>query len=282
MDGGKGKGDYSAQIRAWDASVNANDGTNVLNYTLWTYVPSHSHMWGDNWYGEDLSLWSADDMRKEAVTPAYLPYHMEVARPGARPGMLEAPSMASSHTLATTTYTPKGIQSGAEVTPRLVLDGARVVSAVCRPYPVATVGVPERVDFDIKSTTFKFSVRVSSQDPTDQVTEIYVPFVHYAAHMDWDTGSISRESSQASLSDVSADEPLKPRSNPAPLQLDIDVKTSVGSYTVDGQYLRWTYPIPANETVYTIEIKRTGGALAIHEIQPEPSWADMFASLLGC
>lgn len=34
---GKGKGDYSAQQKALDASLNAADGPNMLNWTVWTY-----------------------------------------------------------------------------------------------------------------------------------------------------------------------------------------------------------------------------------------------------
>jgi hypothetical protein len=37
------------QVRAWDASMNAMDGPNALNFTLWTYVPDNSHEWGDLW-----------------------------------------------------------------------------------------------------------------------------------------------------------------------------------------------------------------------------------------
>lgn len=30
--------------------MNALEGPNALNYTLWTYVPDNCHEWGDLWY----------------------------------------------------------------------------------------------------------------------------------------------------------------------------------------------------------------------------------------
>ncbi|KAG5642860.1 hypothetical protein DXG03_002037 [Asterophora parasitica] len=62
-DGGKYKGDYSKQEKALDASLNGGDGVNALNWTAWTYCVDHTHDWGDGWNMEDLSLWSADDLR---------------------------------------------------------------------------------------------------------------------------------------------------------------------------------------------------------------------------
>ena len=48
-DEGRSQGDYTNQQRAWDCSLNATDGVNCLNYTVWTYVPDNCHKWGDRW-----------------------------------------------------------------------------------------------------------------------------------------------------------------------------------------------------------------------------------------
>ncbi|KAJ3086571.1 hypothetical protein HK102_012891 [Quaeritorhiza haematococci] len=48
-------GDYSSQVRALDANLYALE-SNLLNFTLWNYCPDNNNTWGDNWNGEDLSL----------------------------------------------------------------------------------------------------------------------------------------------------------------------------------------------------------------------------------
>jgi hypothetical protein len=37
-----GRGDYTIHQRALDATLNASDGTNVINYTIWTYCVDKS------------------------------------------------------------------------------------------------------------------------------------------------------------------------------------------------------------------------------------------------
>lgn len=65
----------------------------------------------------------------------------------------------------------------------ILTDGARAVGAFSRPYPTATVGVPTRIDFDIKSSVFKMTVEVYPGEVIAEgvATEIYLPWVHYAS-----------------------------------------------------------------------------------------------------
>lgn len=232
---------------------------------------------------EDLALWSIDDCKRttggyEKSARSITPISSDASASSA----LLSASMASSQTLLPLPKVhPKGIESGAEVTPQLILDGARAPAAFCRPFPVATVGEPLHVEFDISSTSFKFRVRVRPDD-TQGVTEIYVPFVHYAKELDWEGASddSSRQNSQLSL--VSMDgTPTLSKYQGRPLELDINVTTSVGTWTVSGQYLYWSYPIPTRPTTYSIEIKRNGGQLPFLVAEKQPTWWDTLEQY-GC
>ncbi|KAI0085925.1 glycoside hydrolase superfamily [Irpex rosettiformis] len=220
-DNGKYKGDYTNQQKALDASLNAADGPNGLNYTIWTYCPDSSHMWGDGWNLEDLSLWSPDDVRKKEE------YRMEYAQASSAALLRRPPTVGmsiatpSSQTLASTRPgSPYHPSEHKEVITSMdnwenaydfLTDGARAVKAFCRPYPRATVGIPQDIQFDVKKASFTLKVLVRSEDaiterkdegsrpsssssvtvnPEDDeplATEIFVPLVHYAS-----TGIIDR------------------------------------------------------------------------------------------
>jgi hypothetical protein len=57
-------GDYATQIRAMDANMAALEH-NLLNYTIWNYSSDNNHEWGDQWNGEDLSLYSTSTSGKD-------------------------------------------------------------------------------------------------------------------------------------------------------------------------------------------------------------------------
>jgi hypothetical protein len=214
--------------------------------------------------GEDLSIWSKDDMELPSK-------HIESAPASSTSTSTSASNLSissGSTTLAPSpsapTYTPEGVHTGSDVTAALLTDGARAIRAISRPFPVATVGQIKKADFDIASTTFRLAVTVRPDDFTSTgiSTEIYLPFIHYAK---------SLENQKAYHDDKKSD------STNTALELDVEIKTTEGSYTTRGQYLTWTYPAPRRETTYTIEIKRKGGVIVqdVGYAQASGSWSDV-------
>ncbi|EST09872.1 Glycoside hydrolase, family 5 [Kalmanozyma brasiliensis GHG001] len=177
---GRGIGDYSAQTLALDASLNGCDGKNLLSYTLWTYCPDNTHQWGEDWNGEDLSIWSQDDVKG--------------ADAGDSSERARAASVSSerSKTLSTVSSgtnsrssinLPELVQGAGNYNAPSLLNGSRAAAAFCRPFPVATVGTPASIDFDIKSSEFSYAVDMTGAELDDAglATDIYLPFLHYGA-----------------------------------------------------------------------------------------------------
>ncbi|KAF7311611.1 Glycoside hydrolase family 5 protein [Mycena kentingensis (nom. inval.)] len=258
---GRGAGDYNQQEKALDASLNAADGPNAINWTAWTYCPDSSHEWGDGWNLEDLSLWSADDMR----TPRSPFYSIGTDESSATAGVYDSKAgLLKKSSGATATVLPVAPSSlslptrnGVEAAGwranayDFLTDGARAVRAFCRPWPTKLVGTPHSIDFDISSAHFRLVVRVRPQDrlipdaidEDDPATEIFVPLVHYA------DGRLLRDSSDT-RSVVSLEEELptgKASTNASTVNLvglhspqDMTASTSSASTEVASPDLRVT------------------------------------------
>lgn len=360
-------GDYTAQTKALDASLNACDGSNVLNYSIWTYCPDNSHYFGDLWNGEDLSVWSADDaeratkyrastsqvdlvgrihpnrsratskasslyasrnttpnastIRLSSLNPiapptlpgppssrisvatstngvpsspapsfANLPPPPEETSPYSTSSQLPPPSFNSTLTLGS---------ESSELLPINLNDGARAISAFCRPYPRKTVGTPLDINFDIRTSLFTLTILLEanevSADP-DITTEIYVPLIHYAAFPSRVSHQVANdvlEAQRAAAGSRSSDSPngssngkggslvtaetlapyLKSLSladeseYEDPRALALKVKVSAGRWETEGQILKWYYPRPESGSItLKIEVERLNG--------PIPTWVN--------
>eukprot|EP01062_Namystynia_karyoxenos_P011620 TRINITY_DN14175_c0_g1_i1.p1 TRINITY_DN14175_c0_g1~~TRINITY_DN14175_c0_g1_i1.p1 ORF type:complete len:773 (+),score=218.31 TRINITY_DN14175_c0_g1_i1:283-2319(+) len=64
LEGGRAyrDGDFSLQVRAMDRTMRAMEGA-LVSLTLWCYTADNDNERGDQWNGEDLSLWSRDQQR---------------------------------------------------------------------------------------------------------------------------------------------------------------------------------------------------------------------------
>ncbi|KZO92417.1 glycoside hydrolase family 5 protein [Calocera viscosa TUFC12733] len=300
-DGGKYKGDFSAQQRALDASLSATDGANLHGYTVWTYVTDHSHEWGDGWNMEDLSLYSVDDLRP---TGRDNPYASGLAsasssvtslspvqvQPGPTSPLLARqlppdPSMSAlSLALHNSPYLSLPAMDYATGNLyRFLTNGARAPRAFARPYPTATVGRPTEIEFDIASADFRMTVVVRPEDAPGKPlltedgddeedgalpTEVYIPVVHYASEALLRRGDKKPKNVPPKLRSRSSFF-TRSRLNASSATLvsalvDVDVQVSEGKFEIDGQTLKWWYPVPppgSDEVTYTLRVRRRLGPI---------------------
>ncbi|NPA37197.1 MAG: cellulase family glycosylhydrolase [Chlorobi bacterium] len=78
-------GDFSDQIKALDRSFDVVEA-NLFNYTLWNYTADNTNKRGDNWNGEDLSIFSLSQQKDKsdinsggrALEAAVRPYPVKI------------------------------------------------------------------------------------------------------------------------------------------------------------------------------------------------------------
>lgn len=234
---------------------------------------------------EDLSIWSVDDLVTIDITQT-----TDISTKLAESGSSTPSSQVSQPSISERSVgryigrvSPQVIREGKHIPPDLMLDGARAIGAFCRPYPIATVGMPTRLDFDIKSSKFELHADVDDTSRTgdDIYTEIYVPYVHYAT----DSAAMSRDA--ASTRPLSGPVQAKVKfdalqgqkdNSPQPLELDLKVDVSEGRFEIHGQYLRWWYKAPEpGQGVKTVKIviHRKSGPILARVEQSIPSWGDL-------
>lgn len=181
-------GDYSSQTSAMDANHYALEGSTANGFTLWLYEtevrgrPStdmyrsdtfkNNHEWGDLWNGEDLSIWSRDDLELpsggdirslDPTSPAYSESHSNGDQPGVEPRNLKraltSPSISSNYSQTTKGY--------------------RAAEAYLRPSPIYVSGRLDNHVFDLVNCTFIMSLTARAATSSEAPTEIYLPEFHF-------------------------------------------------------------------------------------------------------
>ncbi|KAF2717647.1 glycoside hydrolase family 5 protein [Polychaeton citri CBS 116435] len=181
-------GDYSSQSAAIDANMFAVEGSRAAGFTWWDYTAANSHQWGDQWNGEDLSIYSADDKQ--------LPTTVSFSEANASKASLATSS--ASTTVAGSSVPGPGNEEEPPVTPStlnktLTVDrmsstssgpsdtklGYRGAEAFIRPHPNAVHGNITTHAFDLRSATYTLAVTAKSSTPSEYPTEIFLPEFHF-------------------------------------------------------------------------------------------------------
>ena len=159
-------GNYQSQIKAMDAHLFALEGAK-LNYTLWNYCPINDNVWGDQWNGEDLSLWS-----KPAAHPPF-----EMFSDDANSGRHEL--LSSSSDRSDDTLVPAD-------SPNFPYDaalqaGSRAFKAFVRPAPILVCGGEfAKYNYDMSRATFDLTILPEIKlCKAGLATEIFVPPTHH-------------------------------------------------------------------------------------------------------
>lgn len=150
-----------------------------LNLYL-TLLHKNCHKWGDNWNGEDLSVYSPDDKELPA-NPANLS-----ASSLSRSSPSFSQSRASSQNTRVEPQTLKQALSTPSISTAsgrqsILSDkpGFRAAEAYIRPGPVAINGLLLQHEFDLKNCTFTLSLTGDTATPEEAPTVIFLPEFHY-------------------------------------------------------------------------------------------------------
>lgn len=301
---GKGKGDYTSQTAALDASLNACDGDNFLNYTLWTYAPDNTHLWGDGWNGEDLSVWSTDDLRENGLslplseTTTLNKSSSNVVASGKKdpsdPRHVLDLSDSSATLLSSNNDSNKvsKAEGGDVICYRgnlsALSNGSRSEAAFSRPFASAVVGTPLSMDFDASKSEFKLVIKATDSDIELAMqhglgTDVFVPFVHYAAQGFVQRGRAAMGSKiEAIESSASSIDGSQSSADDRGDVVAVDVEVSSGAWKLNGQTLTWFLdPLPSakagEELEYRLTMTRRGGNLGVHR---DPSTWQVFTEQL--
>ncbi|KAG0154128.1 hypothetical protein PDIDSM_1508 [Penicillium digitatum] len=138
--------------------------------------PVNNHEWGDQWNGEDLSIYSRDDLELPAGSttrppdphsPAYSESQSSGAEPNVGPrnlkGALSTPSISSDRSQPSLREQ----------------QGYRAAEAYLRPSPTYVSGKLDSHVFDLKNCAFTLSLTAKGATTATAPTEIYLPEFHF-------------------------------------------------------------------------------------------------------
>ncbi|KAI0186437.1 glycoside hydrolase family 5 protein [Xylaria flabelliformis] len=177
-------GDYSSQSAAMDANHFAVEGSGMEGYTLWVYTVTNDHQRGDQWNGEDLSIFSVDDQalpvsslpKTQAITSSSL---QNATVTSTRPEVDDETSITPTN-LRQTLANPSITSQPSSLNPELTnTPGYRAAEAYVRPAPVVASGKVTNYGFDLKNCNFTMNIDAPQGRSADSATVVFLPEYHF-------------------------------------------------------------------------------------------------------
>jgi len=172
-------GDYSSQSAALDANYFAVEGSQLEGHCLWLYTTNNDHQWGDQWNGEDLSIFSVDDKVPQlSAVPRDQSDHSSL-KPNSERDVPEDGNVTPAN-LQRTLTTPSISSDPSGKDPSLTnAPGYRAAEAFIRPTPTFVHGRIASYGFDLRKCTFTLEVTASTTAADDTPTIVFLPEFHF-------------------------------------------------------------------------------------------------------
>ncbi|KAI1812509.1 glycoside hydrolase family 5 protein [Poronia punctata] len=177
-------GDYSSQSAAMDANHFAVEGAGMEGYTLWVYAATNDHQRGDQWNGEDLSIFSVDDQTLPVSSVPRRPKDssagtQEDSTPLTRTEVDDDVSVTPDN-LKRTLTNPSISSEPSNANPELTnAPGYRAAEAYVRPAPIAVNGNMIDYGFDLRNCQFTLDIETPQGRPADLETIVFLPDYHF-------------------------------------------------------------------------------------------------------
>lgn len=181
-------GDYSSQSAAMDANHYGVEGAGLEGYTLWLYMAKNDHERGDQWNGEDLSIFSLDDKLLPNSPRPKTPelggsdssLHKLTGSPSAPRKELDDDDSVTPANLKRSITNPSISSEATSRQPELTASpGYRAAEAYVRPAPISTAGVITNYGFDLRQCLFTLTIKAPKVAGTDTPTVVFLPEYHF-------------------------------------------------------------------------------------------------------
>lgn len=170
-------GNYASQTAALDANYFAAEGSGMEGHCLWVYCAINDHARGDQWNGEDLSIFSIDDKlpptsalpKQHSSSSNLLKVNASIDEGSITPGnihrTLTNPSISSTPSLKDPELTNA--------------PGYRSAEAFIRPTATVVAGNTISAGFDMRKCVYNLKVRASKPAAEDAPTIVILPEFHF-------------------------------------------------------------------------------------------------------